>query len=40
MQRKVGYEGGQKGKRKGYPALENVKLILDGNRVITAYPSR
>jgi len=40
MQRKVGYEGGQKGKRKGYPSLDNVKLILDGNRVITAYPSR
>ena len=40
MQRKVGYEGGQKGKRKGYPALKNIKLILDGNRVITAYPSR
>ena len=40
MQRKIGYEGGQKGKRNGYPSLENVKLILDGNRVITAYPSR
>lgn len=40
MQRKVGYEGGQKGKRKGYPSLDNVKLILDGKRVITAYPSR
>ena len=40
MQRKVGYEGGQKGKRKGYPSLQNVKLILDGNRVITSYPSR
>jgi hypothetical protein len=40
MNRQVGYEGGQKGKRKGYPTLRNVKLILDGNRVITAYPSR
>jgi hypothetical protein len=40
MQRKVGYEGGQKGKRKGYPVLKSVKLILDGNRVITAYPVR
>ena len=40
MQRKVGYEGGQKGRRKGYPVLKSVKLILDGNRVITAYPVR
>lgn len=40
MNRKVGYEGGQKGKRNGYPDLKSVKLILDGNRVITAYPVR
>ena len=40
MQRQIGYEGGQKGKRKGYPALKSVKLILDGDRVITAYPIR
>lgn len=40
MRRKIGYEGGQKGKRKGYPVLKSVKLILDGDRVITAYPVR
>ena len=40
MQRQIGYEGGQKGKRKGHPALKSVKLILDGDRVITAYPVR
>lgn len=40
MNRKVGYEGGQGGKRKGYPPLTNIKLILDGNRIITAYPFR
>ena len=41
MHRKVGYEGGRKGKDKGYPDLRKVKLILkSGNQVITAYPYR
>jgi len=39
MKRKVGYKGGESGKRAGHPALYKIKLILaDGNRVITAYP--
>ena len=39
MGRKVGFDGGQKGKRNGGRSLNSVKLILsDGNRVITAYP--
>lgn len=41
MNRKIGYEGGKKGKRKNYPALKRLKLILqDQKYVITAYPYR
>lgn len=40
LDRKVGYEGGQKGRRNGNRDLESVRLILDGNKVITAYPYR
>ena len=40
MGRKIGYEGGQKGKRNDHKPLHSMKLILDGNRVITAYPYR
>lgn len=38
--RKIGYEGGEKGKRSGNRPLKSVRLILDGKRVITAYPYR
>lgn len=39
MQRKIGYKGGQSGKRSGNKPLRKIKLILaGGNRVITAYP--
>ncbi len=40
MQRKVGFEGGQKGKRSNNRALNKVRMILDGKRVITAFPVR
>jgi hypothetical protein len=40
MGRKVGYEGGQKGRRSGNRALRKIRLILDGPYVITAYPYR
>lgn len=41
MNRKIGYEGGQKGKRKNYPTLKRLKLILqDKKYVVTAYPYR
>lgn len=40
MGRVVGYEGGQKGKRSNHKRLKSIRLILDGNRVITAYPYR
>ena len=39
--KKIGYEGGQSGKRKKYPSLKKLKLILqDKNNVVTAYPYR
>ena len=40
MQRKVGFEGGKKGQRSNNRALNKVRMILDGNRVITAFPVR
>ncbi len=39
MGRRVGYKGGRSGKQQGQPKLTRIKLILvEGNRVITAYP--
>jgi len=38
--RKIGYEGGEKGQRSNNRPLRVLRLILDGNRVITAYPFR
>lgn len=38
MKRKVGYLGGQVGKRKGRPPLTGIQLVLEGQNVITAYP--
>ena len=40
MQRKIGFEGGTKGRRSNNRALNKVRMILDGNRVITAFPVR
>lgn len=40
MQRKVGYDGGKKGQRNNHRSLNKVRMILDGNRVITAFPVR
>ena len=41
MGRKVGFDGGQKGKRNGGKSLNSIKLILaKRNQVITAYPVR
>lgn len=41
MQRVVGFEGGRDGKRKGFPELRRIRLVLeDQQAVITAYPCR
>ena len=41
MQREIGYEGGRKGKRNGFPALRKLKLVIQNKSyVVTAYPCR
>ena len=40
MGRVIGYDGGQKGQRNGHRSLKSLRLILDGKRIITAYPYR
>ena len=36
--RKIGYMGGQAGKRKGFPACRHLNLVVEGDEVVTAYP--
>jgi len=36
--KQVGYVGGSTGKRDGNPAAFKIKLVLEGKKVITAYP--
>lgn len=39
--RPIGFEGGRSGKRRNYPQLSRLCLVLEnGNEVITAYPRR
>lgn len=40
LERRIGYVGGQSGRRQGHPPARHVQLILDGANVITAYPVR
>ena len=35
----TGYVGGTAGARQHHPGTHRLKLVLDGNRVITAYPT-
>jgi hypothetical protein len=40
--RKIGFMGGQAGKRRNFPACRHVQLVVegdDGNEVVTAYPT-
>ena len=39
MKRRIGFIGGRRGGDQGNPASENLKLILEDNRPITAYPT-
>lgn len=36
--KRIGYVGGQKGKQKTNPICKELRLVLEGDRVITAYP--
>jgi hypothetical protein len=38
LKRNIGFIGGTTGKRKGNPNVHRVRLILEGDRLITAYP--
>ncbi len=38
MGRKIGFVGGQTGQRTGRPSVTHVRLVLEGNRIITAFP--
>lgn len=38
MDRRVGYVGGQRGGRRNHPACRHVRMVLEGNNVITAFP--
>ncbi|MCA9052460.1 MAG: hypothetical protein KDA75_01420 [Planctomycetaceae bacterium] len=36
--RKIGYMGGQAGKRRNFPACRHLQLVVEGEEVVTAYP--
>lgn len=35
----IGYVGGQSGRRKNHPDSRKLRMVLEGNKVVTAYPS-
>ncbi|MCH5373093.1 MAG: hypothetical protein JJ992_03890 [Planctomycetes bacterium] len=38
LKRRIGFIGGQEGRRKGNPPATHVRLVLEDDRVITAFP--
>lgn len=40
LKRIIGHLGGESGARRKHPALQHVRLVLEGRNVITAYPLR
>ena len=38
MQRRIGFVGGRDGKRDGNPPAQHIRLVLEDDRVITAFP--
>ena len=38
LNRRIGYVGGQAGKRQQHPAVQRLRLVLEGDRVITCFP--
>lgn len=39
MERRIGYIGGRNGREQGHPESRNLKLVLEENRPVTAYPT-
>lgn len=40
MGRRIGYIGGKSGSRKNYPAAKHIRIVVEKNRLITAFPVR
>lgn len=40
MGHRIGYVGGTSGKRRGYPAADHIRIVVQGDRLITAFPVR
>lgn len=40
LRRRIGYIGGQSGNRKNRPAAKHMRLVVEGDRLITAFPLR
>jgi len=40
LRRRIGYIGGTSGNRKSRPAAKHLRLVVEGDRVITAFPVR
>jgi hypothetical protein len=40
MQKRVGYVGGESGRRRDHPEARHVRLVLEGADIITAFPVR
>ena len=38
MGRRIGYVGGREGKVRGHPAARGVRLVMEDDRLITAFP--
>jgi hypothetical protein len=38
LRRRIGFVGGQQGWRQGNPPATHVRLVLEDDRVITAFP--
>jgi len=36
--RKIGFMGGQAGKRRSFPPCRHLQLVVEGKEVVTAYP--
>ena len=40
LRRRIGYIGGTSGNRKNHPTAKHLRLVIEGDRVITAFPVR
>lgn len=40
LNRRIGYVGGTSGKRRDYPSANGMRLVIEGDRLITAFPVR